>query len=396
MDYSKDKYVSSTKAEELLGVKRSSLYSYVSRNKIKTKIDPKNKKKRLYSYEDIITLLERKNSFGAEKVAQNSLMWGEPVLESSITLINNNMLYYRGLSMTKLVKSYTFEQVASLIWTGDFNDATNYFTKEISSLNPISCSLIDLQQYLLQLEKKDLAPLVSSNLKELGAKILVSITQDLTNDYNIRTPIPDKLAHHFCKDKKYASELIKTSLIVIADHELNPSSFTARTVASTGANLFQVLVAGLSAMSGFKHGGAILRIELMINELRENMALDKNLRKRIARGDTIVGFGHNLYPQGDPRAKILLNKVAKYYSDSKEFLIFKAIMDKCIELTHQGPTIDFALLTMTSVLKVSSDFALFLIAYGRIVGWIGQAIEEYQENRLIRPRAKYIGKLPLD
>lgn len=389
-------YVTSIEAEALLGVKRESLYSYVSRNKINAIIDPKNKRKRLYSYDDIVKLVEKKKSLGAEKIAQNSLMWGEPVLESAITFINNSKLYYRGYPITMLVKQHSYVEVASLIWTGDFETAKNYFTEIVPTLHHINYSLSDVQEYLLQLEKRDRDTVSFFPHIELGAKILVSIVQDITQNFQKNIPIPAKLAGFFCPNKKHATELLETALIVIADHELNTSSFTARTVASTGANLFQVLVAGLSAMSGYKHGGAILRIEQMVKELKENMTFERDLRKREEYSESIVGFGHKLYPEGDPRAKILLDKIAKYYGDTKEYNIFKSIMVSCMERTKQKPTIDFALLTLASVLEVNSDFAQFLFGYGRIVGWIGQVLEEYQENRLIRPRAKYTGNMPVD
>ena len=115
MSDSKESFVSINRAKELLGVKKESLYSYVSRKKIRTTIDPKNGKKRLYSYDDIINLAENKKKAGAEKIARDTLMWGQPVLESSITLIENSILYYRGISIKDLVEKNTFEEVVSLI-----------------------------------------------------------------------------------------------------------------------------------------------------------------------------------------------------------------------------------------------------------------------------------------
>lgn len=391
-----EKFISAKEATKLLGITSASLYSYVSRNKIRSIKDPSNKKSHLYNYEDIVKLLEKKKTEGAETIAQQTLLWGLPVLESSITLIKNNMLYYRGIPITSLVNISSFEQVASLIWTGDLNQCSELFLniESSSKIGQISNSLNDIQGFLLGIEKNDLQSLVSDNMTILGSKILLTIITAITQS-KIPEPIAIKLSKFYCPNEKHASELINTALILIADHELNASSFTARVVASTGANLYQVLIAALSALSGYKHGSSALKLEIMVKELTENLAIEKNLRKRLSRGETIVGFGHTLYPEGDIRAKILFQQIEKYYNETKQYQLLKAIMKKCSEITGKEPNIDFALFTLATVLNQGSEFAIFLFALGRIAGWIGQAIEEYQENRLIRPRAKYIGPNPI-
>lgn len=395
MSNSKESFITLNKAKELLGIKRESLYSYVSRKKIKTIIDPKNGKKRLYSYDDIINLLENKKKAGAEKIARETLVFGQPVLESSITLIEDSILYYRGISIADLVNKNTFEEVALLIWSGNLTLPSNFPNIRTNPHKLAAITIPELEKYFIQLEKEEFISVLSNDLQTLGWKILVSLVQDVTQNYTKNTSIANKLAECFCPEMPHAEELINTALIIIADHELNASSFTARIIASTGGNLFQVIIGALATLSGYKHGGAILQVEQMVKELSENLAtIDKNLLKRKNRGDDIVGFGHNLYDKGDFRAKLLLQKISHYYGDSKEFEIYNSIIQRCRNITKQDPTVDFALLTLSSVLKSNSDFALFLFSYGRIAGWIGQAMEQYQEDILIRPRAKYIGPRP--
>ena len=246
---------------------------------------------------------------------------------------------------------------------------------------------------MLEREKNDFQLLIADNIAILGSNILFSLITSITQ-IQTKESIAKKLATFYCPHEQHAPELITTALIVIADHELNASSFTARVVASTGANVYQVLLAALSALSGYKHGASILKLESMIKELTENLALEKNLRKRLNRGETIVGFGHKLYPEGDIRAKVLLQQIEKYYAETKHYQVLKAIIERCSEITGKKPNIDFALFTLATVLNQGSEFAMFIFAIGRIVGWVGQAIEEYQENRLIRPRAKYVGPTP--
>lgn len=394
MTSSKEKYIPIEEAESLLGIKRKSVYSYVSRKKIRTVIDPKNHKKRLYSYDDIISLLEHKNASGIEKILQHTLTFGEPVLESSITLIEDSILYYRGYSIGDLVEKYSFEQVISLLWTGNFQNVPDFEKIAIKPLQNLPITLPDIQRYLLELEKREFLSMVWKDLPSIGWKILMAIIQDVTQNFDSNISIAEKLASFFCHGIDHASDIINTALIVIADHELNPSSFTARIVTSTGANLFQVIIAGLAALSGFKHGGAIYECNSMLLELQQNFQFDKNLQNRLRRGEDIVGFGHNLYEKGDYRAKVLLKKIEKYYGSTKEFEIDKSLIDKLKAVKKQEPTIDCVLLILSKVLGNGTEFALFLFAYGRLAGWIGHVIEESKRGKLIRPRAKYIGPMP--
>jgi citrate synthase len=391
-----ERYISGFEVKNLLGISITTVYSYVSRGLIKSIKDPLNKKKSLYSYSDVEKLLLKKNKEGAEKISQQTMSWGSPVLESSITLIEDNILYYRGVSIFELVKKYNFEQIATLLWTGDSKNSIEIFSKDIFSTNSLKLTFFrqDVQNFLSELDKLDIHTKNYQEIPLLGAKIIQSIVSGVTSD-NSKKTIDLKLAKFFCPNDKFAPDLIKTALILIADHELNASSFTARVVASTGANLYQVIIAGFAALSGFKHGANVFKVEAMINDLKKELNFERNLQIRLERGDSIYGFGHNLYPDGDIRAKILLQKIEMAYSSNKELEFIIAIKKLCSEATRQKPNIDFALVTLATVFKLSTEFAFFLFALGRIAGWIGHAIEEYQSNRLLRPRAKYIGIKPL-
>ena len=389
------KYVPAKEAMSLLGISQSTLYSYVSRKLIRSRKSHSNKRIHKYNYDDIVKLLEKKKIQVAETIAQQSLQWGTPVLESSITLIQDNMIFYKGRSIASLVDMYSFEQVATLLWTGSTENYQNLFSEHqiATDKSSINNSLTDIQKLLLDIEKSDLILLLKEDKPTQGGIILSSIVQSITQNLTNET-IANKLAQFYCPNEVHASELINTALIVIADHELNASSFTARVVASTEANLFQVIVAGLSALSGYKHGATAFEIKKMVNELNENLTIEKNLLKRINGGGKIIGFGHTLYPNGDIRAKILLNKIKRFYGDTKDYQMMKLIMDKCIEFTDQLPNVDFSLYFLAKLLHQDDEFAIFLFALGRIAGWVAEAIEQYQEDKLIRPRAKYIGIKP--
>jgi citrate synthase len=110
----------------------------------------------------------------------------------------------------------------------------------------------------------------------------------------------------------------------------------------------------------------------------------------------VVGFGHPLYPGGDPRAKLLIDLLAKRFPKSPELAFARAVAKAGEEVTGEKPTIDFALAALARTLKLEPGAPLALFAIGRSIGWIGHAIEQYARDEIIRPRARYVGPPPGD
>jgi len=175
--------------------------------------------------------------------------------------------------------------------------------------------------------------------------------------------------------------------VLCADHELNASSFTARCVASTGASLRAAVIGGLAALSGSRHGGVTARVESFWRGL-EAAGLPAQLRRRLAAGEEIPGFGHPLYPDGDPRAIAILDRVVPRYPPARSLIA--AVED----LTGQRPNIDFALVALRRFLRLPEGGAFGLFALGRSVCWIAHALEQRETGQLIRPRAVYTGPAP--
>jgi citrate synthase len=184
---------------------------------------------------------------------------------------------------------------------------------------------------------------------------------------------------------------IRAALVLCADHELNVSSFTARAVASAGANPYAVVSAGLGALEGIRHGGISLRVESLLQALRPSRNVRAALGERLRRGETIDGFGHPLYRDGDPRATALLELLDDAYPRSPELAFVLETTAAAASLIRDEPTIDFALAALTRVLRLPPGSSLVLFALGRTVGWIGHAIEQYATGQVLRPRARYVG-----
>jgi len=135
---------------------------------------------------------------------------------------------------------------------------------------------------------------------------------------------------------------VRAALILCADHELNVSAFTARCVASSGANPYAVVLAGLSAIQGTRHGGASVRAESMLESLRRVRDAPGALTGRLRRGEPIEGFGHPLYPNGDPRASALLQMLRDRYARSAEWRYVSEITQAAASVIRERPNVDFA------------------------------------------------------
>jgi len=191
-------------------------------------------------------------------------------------------------------------------------------------------------------------------------------------------------------------DVVRAALILCADHELNVSSFTARCVASAASNPYTVVIAGLAALEGTRHGGASARVESMLESLERSRHPGTAVGARLRRGESIDGFGHPLYKDGDPRAIALLEMVRERYPKSRDLTFVLDVTDAATSITRERPNLDFALASVARVLRLPTGAPLTLFAIGRTIGWIGQAIEQYATGQLIRPRAKYVGVVPSD
>jgi citrate synthase len=153
-------------------------------------------------------------------------------------------------------------------------------------------------------------------------------------------------------------------------------------------------MAGLATLQGRKHGGNTALVEALFDEIGEPGRVHTVIANRLRSGERIPGFGHKLYPDGDPRAKCLLGLLVQHYPASPAVVLANAIIAKVAEVIDYAPNIDFASVTMTRVLNLPDGTALALFALGRTVGWVGHAIEQYEQAELIRPRATYVGVPP--
>ena len=379
-------------AADRLGIKLDTLYAYVSRGRLRSIMVPGTRERR-YRSEDIQALLDARS--GTRRLAEPAPEALMPVIGSSVCLIENGCFYYRGRDAVGLAESATLEEIARLLWLDEavFESADITGLRQPASAAPASELIERCQIGLVALGDEDLPALdlTRARVARTGSRILRELVGRVAPALPSPDPIHRRLAAAW-RLSEAGADLVRRCLVLIADHELNPSTFVARCVASTGATPYAVVVAALGALSGRFHGGETARAEGLLHEIYEGDDPIAVMAGRLARGERLPGFGQPLYPEGDPRATAILAALAQAAPEAN------ALAEKAAEtglrLIGRRPNVDFALAAMAIGLGLPRDSALGLFIIGRTVGWIAHAIEQYESGVLIRPRARYLGPRP--
>jgi citrate synthase len=394
MEKRKAAWLDADEAVQTLGVSRATLYAYVSRGRIRSEAAPGGDRRRRYARDDIERLLARsRERRNPEKAAEQALHWGLPILESAITLIADERIYYRGHDAGVLARERSVADVAALLWTGAADGSALGPPPRAAAVPRAreGMPFIAAAQSALALASAD-DPLAYDlrprTVAQTGWRIVWLLTRLAAGGGRSAETVDATLASAW--ESPRAADLIRAALIACADHELNVSTFTARCVASAGASPYNVAIAGLAALEGTKHGGATARVDASWDTLRSANDLRAAFAERLRRGEVIEGFGHPLYRGGDPRASLLLAMLPK----GKAATFAREIASAAKAVIGEAPTVDFALVALSRALGLPSGSALTLFAIGRTIGWIGHAIEQYEANAIIRPRAKYVGATP--
>jgi len=400
-----ERYLSAGRAAEELGISLATLYAYVSRGMVRSEaVDGKGRARR-YRAEDIRRLKERKERRrDPDGVVEGALHWGTPVLESGITLVDKGGLYYRGREVVYLAEEKSVEEVAALIWTGDEAMAPALFPPGMSGPSRRIRNVVDSVAGLTPLEVfQVLLPVAAAEdpaaydlrpgaVTRTGARILRLMTDVAAG--GSAPGLAGTLQRGWRPEDPGAVGLLGSALVFCMDHELPVSTFAARCVASSEATPYAVVLAGLAALGGVKHGGEIELVEAFLGEVEAAGNARVVISGRLRRGERIPGFGHSLYPEGDPRGASLLRLTAGAYPESIAVTLSDAVADEMLGLMDEHPTVDFALATVARTLELPPGGAVALFALGRTVGWIGHAVEQYKSDSLIRPRARYVGEQP--
>ncbi len=404
----KARYLTAREAARALGISPATLYAYVSRGLVRSEASGDDPRRRRYHAEDVQRLQQRQQQRRhPEQAISEALQWGAPLLDSSLTLIADGRLYYRGHDALALARTHSLEAVAGLLWTGRLAAEPPPFFAASPPPLPHRCQALlphiaalppmDRLQILLpaaapdDLAAYDLRP---EAVVHTGARLLHLLCAAAVAGTPPRASLAATLAEGWAPKQPQALPLLQAALILCADHELNVSSFSARCVASAGATPYAVVGAGLAALTGRRHGGNTGRLEALFEEARTPAGAPPTLARWLRRGEALPGFGHRLYPDGDPRGAALLALVQAALPRQRGTRLAQALAAAVQPLNGEAPTLDFGLVALAQALELPPGAPLALFALGRTVGWIGHALEQYATGQLIRPRARYVGTLP--
>jgi citrate synthase len=385
-------FLTARQAADRLGVKLDTLYAYVSRGRLRSVMVPGVRERR-YRSEDVEALLDARS--GTRPPLNSDPEALMPVIGSSICLIENGRFYYRGQDAVRLSEEATIEEIARLLWldeaASEFPDASGL--PRPARAAPASGLIERCQIKLAQLGDEDLSALdlTRARVARTGWRILRELAACIAPTMPSHEPIHRQLAAAW-RSRGAGADLLRRCLVLIADHELNPSTFVARCVASTAATPYAVVMAASSALSGGRHGGETARTEGLFKELLEGEDPMAVMAGRLARGERLPGFGQPLYPEGDPRAVAILAALAQAAPETHGLATTAAELG--LRLTGRHPNVDFALAAAAMGLRLPRNAALGMFIIGRTVGWIAHAIEQYESGVLIRPRARYLGPRP--
>jgi len=363
-----------------LGVQRQTLYAYVSRGLLRARADEDDPRRSLYAAADLARLKgRRRGARRRSEVAAGAIAWGEPVLESAISTVRDGRLIIRGRPVEDLARRATLEDVASLLWQSEQPAAA-------ASSSRVEGDTAKARAFAMLARRAGSdAPSLGRSPAALAADawpILSDFTDALTGKPS-RGPAHERLARAWRLDARGA-QLVRRALILMSDHELNPSTFAVRIAASTGAPLAACALAGLSTLAGPLHGEAAARALAQMDALLATKDVAAEARAMVARGDHIAGWSHPLYPDGDPRAGDLLAAL-------KPKAAIARVLQVLQRETGDQPNCDAALAALTRELKLPDEAPFVIFALGRITGWLAHAMEQRANGRIIRPRARYTG-----
>lgn len=403
--------LTAAEAAARLGVKPATLYAYVSRGLLGRERSP-GRRTSTFDPAEVERLTRRRSGRRGRRPA------GELVVESALTAIEGGALWYRGLPVTELAATRTFEEVAEWLWRGRFPGPTRWRAGPaalaagrraqaalpegalpLERLQVIAAALAAGDDLRLELHPDAVAAAgraliagLAGCLPRLGRPPApdAGIAARLWSCLSPLEPGPALLA------------VLDAALVLLADHELAASTVAARVAASVRADPYAVAAAGLATLSGSLHGGASLAVEALLAEIEQpglalrqaKMRAGRVLGERLRRGERLRGLGHPLYPDGDPRAAHLLARLRRAAGGAPRLAVVEALLDATRRRGLPPPNVDLALAALGHVAEMTRGSGEAIFAVARVAGWLAHALEEYDRAIPIRLRAVYTGPPP--
>lgn len=367
-------------------------------------------------------------STGTETTAAAEGLRGVVAAQSAIGDVNGEqgILIYQGYDIHDLAEHATFEEVIFLLWNGRLpsTDELTALTAEIRANYEAPAEVIAMMKtFPTTADPMDVLRTAVSSLdfydasghgtdREHAVKTAIKLTAQIgtisaawdriRNGKEVVAPdhglsIAENFLYMLRGEKADADEahMFDVCLILHADHELNASTFTTRVVSGTLAGMYGAVTAGIAALAGPLHGGANTNVMKMLIEIGDVDKVDAWVEKALEDKRKIMGIGHAVYKTEDPRAT-WLRKYSKHMADKTGITKWYEMSARIEQLMHEKkgmfPNVDFYSASTYYLMNIPLDLYTPIFAVSRISGWTGHILEQYGHNKLIRPRAEYIGK----
>jgi 2-methylcitrate synthase len=337
----------------------------------------------------------------------------------------NGRLAYQGYDITDLARRAAFEEVAYLLWHGGLprRAELDRLQAELIAARPIPEALTRAHR----LFPREVDPMRALQVSVAILGMTDPDTADNSREANLRKALrltaqvaTAIAAHHRvrsgqepiapAKDLSHAgnflymlsgrrpsavdTKALDACLTLYAEHELNASTFTTRVIAATLSDMHSAVAGGVGALKGTLHGGAGEAVMRTLIEIDEVARVDAFVDAALGAKRRLMGFGHRVYKAGDPRAAILrglAEQACRQSPQPKWYDMAVRLHEKVLAAKGLIPNVDFYSAPLFYSLGIPVDLFTPVIAAGRVVGWTANLIEQYDDNRLIRPRAEYVG-----
>jgi len=366
-------------------------------------------------------------STATESTAATAGLRGVVAAQSAIGDVNGEegILIYQGYNIHDLAENSTFEETVFLLWNGrlpktnELEDLkkqfqTNYeiptevkemmkqFPKDADPMDVLRTTVSALDFYDKEGHGTDREAALRTAIKLTGQlPTLVAAWDRIRNDKDVIAPdkslsIAENFLYMLRGEKADSDEarMFDVCLILHADHELNASTFTTRVVAGTLADIYGAVTAGIAALAGPLHGGANTNVMKTLLEIDSPDKVEAWLDETLAAKRKVMGIGHAVYKTEDPRAT-WLRKFSKQMGEKtgnmKWYEMSEKIEKAMLEKKGMYPNVDFYSASTYYLMNIPLDLYTPIFAISRISGWTGHILEQYGNNKLIRPRAEYIG-----
>ncbi|MDX6261605.1 MAG: citrate synthase [Kribbellaceae bacterium] len=378
---SDENYLTTAEVARRLRVKTSTVYAYVSRGQL-TSVQALGRRGSLFAAADVERLANRRidHPGAIERI------------ESELSLLRDDALYYRGYPARELATTQTFESVAELLWTGELHPGQAFvgspelvkLARTAIAVAPDTARKTDqLRIAVAMLGAADPLrfDLSTSSVLET-ARGLLSVLVDALPGPTVGGGLAERLWPKLSAAPP-RPDVLNAALVLLADHGLAASTVAARVAASARANLYSVVSAGLGALDGHYHGAATTLAYQFLQQVLENPvgALSDQLRS----GKPVPGFGHRIYQRKDPRAGALMSLFAEEPVMEQIYAVIAKV--------RGFPNSDYAVAAMMHTFDFHPDAGEALFAIARIAGWTGHALEEYAAPGLrFRALGVYTGR----